>query len=99
MTKEICPSCGAPYNGKKCRKCFYQPMTPAAVSKGKAVPRKRRSRVKKQKSALRSLVGFLILLALIALLLPILRNWGQELKATAESQSVSQSIHPAVTGK
>ena len=24
MAKYICPSCGAPYNGKKCRNCAYE---------------------------------------------------------------------------
>lgn len=99
MAKERCPSCGAPYNGKKCRACCYQcppsdiprPEVPApALSKtAKNHPKTR------QKSAFRSLLGFLILLLLIALLLPGLRTWGQELKSIADAQAISGPMYPS----
>lgn len=85
MARERCPGCGAPYNGRKCRRCLYQPMT--AASPASAHPRKKPSARQHQSSALRSLLGFVILLILIGLLLPVLRNWGTALKATAESNA------------
>lgn len=27
MTRSTCPSCGAPFNGKKCRSCLYETFT------------------------------------------------------------------------
>lgn len=88
MAKETCPSCGAVYNGRKCRNCLYRPMAarkvPASRPKNEAKPSPR----PKSRSALRSLLGFVILLILIALLLPILQNWGQGLKAREEAQAV-----------
>lgn len=87
MAKQICPSCGAVYNGKKCRNCLYQPMT-AAPSPQTSKPTARPSGRKRRSSPLRSLIGFLILLILIGLMLPILQNWGQDLKATAEARAV-----------
>ena len=96
MEKIRCPGCGMPYNGRKCRNCLFQPAKSdlAAVRTG----RKRNHASpgflkggKKQKSLLRSLLGFLVILALIALLLPSLRNWGMELEKTEQANSVVQS--------
>ena len=89
MARERCPGCGAPYNGKKCRRCLYQPMT--AASPASVQPRKKLTATQQKPSALRSLLGFVILLILIGLLLPVLRNWGAELKATEESNA---AVHP-----
>lgn len=82
MTDNRCPGCGAPYNGRKCRQCLYTAAVPASArSRTKPASRQQKS------SVLRSLLGFVILLILIALLLPALRNWGTDLKATAESNA------------
>ena len=95
MAKERCPGCGAPYNGRKCRRCLYQPATTATPS---SVQPCQKSAVRQHKpSALRSLLGFLILLILIGLLLPILRNWGTDLKATAESNAAVHPLYTTVT--
>jgi len=102
MARDICPSCGAPYNGKRCRTCNYQPLDAnmTRTCKGKiqtedASKRKRSSRKnrfgdQKRKTTAGSLIGFLIILVLIALMLPILRNWGLELEAMEASQSISE---------
>lgn len=102
MARDICPSCGAPYNGKRCRECFFQPldtdMTHSAHkqkgelrrpggSKQKQVPHKK---AKKQKSNISSLIGFLIILLLIALMLPMLRNFGTKLEAIEASRIISE---------
>ena len=84
MAREHCPGCGAPYNGRKCRHCLYQPMTANATA---ARPRTEPAARQNKSPALRSLLGFVILLILIGLLLPILRNWGADLKTTAESNA------------
>ena len=95
MASNRCPGCGAPYNGRKCRRCLYQPMT--AASPASVQPRKKPTAKQQKSSALRSLLGFLVLLILIGLLLPILRNWGTDLKATAESNAVAHPLYAAVT--
>ena len=96
MERHRCPGCGMPYNGKKCRNCLFQPAKSdlTAVRTGR-----KRNQVslgfpkggKKQKSLLRSLIGFLVILVLIALMLPILRNWGMELEEMEHLNSTVQS--------
>lgn len=94
MARERCPGCGAPYNGKRCHRCFYQPMTTVrAPSSRRPESRKKTALGRKPSSALRSLLGFVILLALIAMLLPMLRNWGTDLKATAESHAAGNPLY------
>lgn len=96
MDRNRCPGCGMPYNGKKCRNCLFQTgktdMT--SVSTGKkqtqASPDAPTGR-RKQGSVFRSLLGFLVILALIALLLPSLRNWGMELEEIEHSNSAVQT--------
>ena len=88
MANQRCPGCGAPYNGKKCRRCLYQPMAVKASSS--PVRRKKPAANRKPSSALGSLLGFLILLALIAMLLPVLRSWGMDMQAIAEANASSQ---------
>ena len=91
MEKIRCPGCGMPYNGRKCRNCLFQPvktdLSPVSAEKKTAS----QANGKKQKSALRSLLGLLVILALIALLLPSLRNWGMELEETERTNSTVQS--------
>ena len=91
MERNRCPGCGMPYNGRKCRNCLFQPVKTdlTSVSSGKKTASQANG--KKQKSVLRSLLGFLVILALIALLLPSLRNWGMELEKTEQANSAVQS--------
>ena len=80
MQNAICPGCGAGYNGKRCRRCGYEsfpeakPHTAAPTS---PVPRRKRQK--------HPLIRFLILLLLIWALLPLLRQWGQQLQAMEDS--------------
>ena len=93
MERNCCPGCGMPYNGRKCHNCLFQPVKTdlTSVSSGKKQKRVSPAGGRKQKSALRSLLGFLVILALIALLLPSLRNWGMELEKTEQANSAVQS--------
>jgi len=103
MASDICPSCGALYNGKKCCKCCFQPLDTditRSIHKQKGAMRQRgalkqkpipRKKYKNQKTAVSSLLGFLILLVLIALMLPILRNFGTKLEAIEASQIISET--------
>ena len=86
MRTDRCPGCGAAYNGKKCHACGFEPFEKNTGQK--PTGRKKTSAQHQQKSAFRSLIGFLIILALIALMLPILRNWGLRLE-TMENANVS----------
>lgn len=104
MARQTCPGCGAAYNGKRCRNCFYEPFGEVIAHgnhthKGeplvidapvrKPIPRKdpfgceKKSRKKSRKK--RPLAGFVILLAVINSLLPMLRNWGMELEAREDA--------------
>ena len=91
MAKEMCPGCGAPYNGRKCRACFFQPVQTDISrggrkdSTGSALP----GRNRRQYSAARSLMGFLVILLLIALLLPTIRTLGERLEQIEASHSIS----------
>ena len=91
MERNRCPGCGMPYNGRKCRNCLFQPVKTdlTFVSAGKKTASQANG--KKQKSVLRSLLGFLVILALIALMLPSLRNWGMELEEMERTNSTVQS--------
>ena len=96
MERNRCPGCGMPYNGKKCRNCLFQPVKTDLTSdsvreKQTKVSRPSPKDGKKQTSALRSLIGFLVILVLIALMLPILRNWGMELEEMEHLNSTVQS--------
>ena len=90
MERNRCPGCGMPYNGRKCRNCLFRPVKTDLTA---ASPEKKQTSStgrKKQRSVLRSLLGFLVILTLIALLLPSLRNWGMELKETGHANSVAR---------
>ena len=96
MEKIRCPGCGMPYNGRKCRNCLFQPAKSDLTTVRTGEKREKASLDfpagrKKQKSALRSLLGFLVILALIALMLPSLRNWGMELEEMKRTNSTVQS--------
>ena len=96
MERNRCPGCGMPYNGRKCHNCLFQPVKTDLTTVRTGEKREKASPVspadgKKQTSAFRSLLGFLVLLALIALMLPTLRNWGMELEKTEQANSAVQS--------
>ena len=80
MQNAICPGCGAGYNGRRCRRCGYAPFPeakPHTAAPTNPVPRRKRQK--------HPLIRFLILLLLIWALLPLLRQWGQQLEATEDS--------------
>ncbi|MBO7253376.1 MAG: hypothetical protein J6V25_12205 [Oscillospiraceae bacterium] len=85
MAKQICPGCGGTYNGKRCLNCGYIPFSEGSkqtAPKAPPVPKKKRRH---------PIAGFLVLLALIAALLPILRSWGLHLEQIEQdSLSVRQ---------
>ena len=93
MERNHCPGCGLPYNGRKCRNCLFQPVKTDLTAVGAEKKEKKASPTggRKQKSVFRSLLGLLVILALIALMLPALRNWGMELKETERTNSTVQS--------
>lgn len=85
-----CPGCGAPYDGKKCRACLYKPMETNLSYHAKTVAV--RPRQKQKKSAFSSLVGFFVILALIAVMLPTIRNWGMKLDAIEAANQTPEPI-------
>ena len=97
MANLRCPGCGAPYNGRKCRACLYTPMeTTLSRPAGKPVPvpgkKSPVSRPRKQRSAFASLRGLLILLALIAIMMPAVQNWGIKLEAIEAANMIPEPI-------
>ncbi len=103
MASQRCPGCGAPYNGKKCRACLYEPMETdlsrrtektAPLPAGKPAPAK----PKKRRSAGSSLGGFFVILALIAMTMPTIQNWGVKLEAIEAANMIPEPIpgNPAV---
>ena len=83
MANNRCPGCGAPYNGKKCRACLYTPMETTLTRQTGRFSEKSTpvTRQKQPKTIGSSLRGFCILLALLAILMPGIRNWGIKLDA------------------
>lgn len=79
MNKNTCPGCGAPWNGRRCRSCGYEPF------REDSRPRKKPSGKEKTPPKKHPLLGFLLLLFLIWSLMPLLRNWGQKLEVIEES--------------
>lgn len=105
MARYTCPSCGAPYNGKKCRQCLYEHFTeeiahgthvhegePLVIDAPVRRPIKRRDPFDCEKRTRKKhpFAGFLVLLAIINVLLPMLRNWGLELEAIEEHYLAAQ---------
>lgn len=99
MRKPACPSCGAPYNGRRCRNCNYEHFSeeiahgnhthtgePLVIDAPvrKPVPQKNPFGCDKKTRKKNPLVGFLALLYVISCLMPVLRNWGLKLEATEE---------------
>ena len=99
MRKPACPSCGAPYNGRRCRNCNYEHFSeeiahgnhthtgePLVIDAPvrKPVPKKNPFGCDKKTRKKNPLVGFLALLYVISCLMPVLRNWGLKLEATEE---------------
>ena len=103
MAKYSCPSCGSPYDGKRCRNCLYEHFT-EEISHGnhthegeplvvespvrKPIRRKNPFGCEKRPRKKHPLAGFLVLLVIINGLLPMLRNWGLELEARKNSFTV-----------
>lgn len=96
MARYTCPSCGSRYNGRKCRSCLYEQFTeeithgshihvgePLVIDAPvrKPIRRKDPFGCEKQTRKKHPIAGFLVLLALINTLLPMLRSWGLELEA------------------
>ena len=101
MANKRCPSCGAPYNGKKCRVCLYAPMDPDGIPRASPpvnLPnRKISGKQKRQKTALGSVTGFLVILAVLAGILPGIRNWGLELETAEVSLMTPEPLPENVT--
>lgn len=86
MARDTCPGCGADYNGKCCQACGYRPFQkpvrrPFVFPKPKKHP----------------LLGFALLLLIIALAVPVLRDWGLELKRREEAASAVETTAPVST--
>lgn len=82
MQKSVCPECGCRYRGTRCRHCGYESFAENR-SAGKSVTPKGPKRR-------HPFLWFLILLALIAALMPVLRNWGLELEEIEQSHTASE---------
>ena len=108
MGKITCPSCGAPYNGKRCRSCNYEHFSeeiahgnhthkgePLVIDSPvrKPVPKKDPFGCDRKIRRKHPLVRFLILLYLIYSLMPLFRDWGLKLEAMEESRS-AVSVQP-----
>lgn len=100
MARDTCPSCGAAYNGRRCRNCLYEPFSEEIAHgnhthKGeplvigaparKPVPQKDPFGCDKKSRKRHPLTGFILLLVIINSLLPLIRNWGLELEAREEA--------------
>lgn len=110
MARYSCPSCGSIYNGKKCRQCLYEHFTeeiahgthvhegePLVIDApmGRAIKRKDPFGCEKRTRKKHPFAGFLVLLAIINSLLPMLRNWGLELEAI-EDRYIAAEPEPMV---
>lgn len=110
MARDICPSCGAAYNGRKCRSCLYEHFSeeiahgnhthtgeplviPGPVRR--PIRRKDPFGCEKKTRRKRPLTGFVILLALINILLPMLRDWGLDLE-TRENSYIAMEPEPVM---
>ena len=109
MKKNICPSCGAPYNGKRCRNCCYEHFSEEIAHRGhvhggepfviddpvrKPIPKKDPFGCEKRTRKKNPLARFVILLAVIHSLMPMLRNWGLKLEAMENRLAAVISAKP-----
>jgi len=109
VRKNACPSCGAKYNGKRCRQCGYEQFTeeighgnhwhrgePLVIEtpQRRPVPHKDPFDCEKRTRKKHPLVRFLVLLFLIHSLMPMLRNWGLRLKAMENPPAASITAQP-----
>lgn len=90
MAENRCPGCGAPYNGRKCRICLYTSMETNLSRNAKPVSPA--PRPKQKRSAVGSMVGFLLILVLIAIVLPFARNFGRKLEAIDAANRTPEPI-------
>lgn len=96
MARNICPSCGSAYNGRKCRSCLYEHFTeeiahgshthrgePLVIDAPVRRPVKQKDPFgcEKKTRKKRPLAGLVVILAILNSLLPMIRNWGLELEA------------------
>lgn len=97
MAKYTCPSCGAAFNGKKCRQCYYEHFTeeithglhthegePLVIDAPVRKPVKRKNPFEwenRRKKKKHPIAGFLAILLIFNSLLPLIRDWGLELEA------------------
>ncbi|MBQ3194597.1 MAG: hypothetical protein IJB59_13615 [Oscillospiraceae bacterium] len=96
MARNICPSCGNPYNGKKCRNCLYEAFPETTVRKPAvktgtppvADPPARQKQARQKTPRRNPLSRFVLLLTLIYAVMPMLRNWGLDLKEKERESSV-----------
>lgn len=86
MVKHSCPGCGKGYTGTRCRHCGWETFSEQTVSPKPTVSGKRKKRI-------HPLIGFLLLLALIAAMLPALRNFGMKLEQI-EQKAQYQAVSP-----
>lgn len=97
MAKYKCPSCGEVYNGRKCRSCLYEHFTeeiahgnhthegePLVIDAPvrKPLPRKNPFGCEKQTRKKNSTAVFVLLLAIVNFLMPVLGNLWNRLEAT-----------------
>ena len=109
MKKHTCPSCGAPYNGRRCRSCCYEHFSeeiahgshthrgePLVIDAPvrKPIPQKNPFACDKKTRKKHPLIRFLILLALIDSLMPMLRNWGLRLEAMENRPAAAIAAEP-----
>lgn len=101
MAKYTCPSCGAAFNGKKCRQCYYEHFSeeishgnhthegePLVIDAPVSKPVKRKNPFgcePRTRKKKHPIAGFLAILLLINSLLPLIREFGLELEAREET--------------
>ena len=92
MNSTTCPGCGAACNGRRCRRCGYEPFPEAA--RRNSIPS---GPVRKKEKRSYPLIRFLLLLYLIYALMPLLRNWGLKLEAMEDMARKPDSCYHSET--
>jgi len=102
MGKMTCPGCGAGFNGKRCRSCGYEHFSEEITHRShthrgeplvidspvrKPIPRKDPFGCDKKTRKRNPLARFILLLAVIHSLMPMLRNWGLKLETMEAGRS------------